>query len=370
LNPVKLLLIILLAIPLTGCWDVGEIDKKDLILAIGFDAVSNTLIRSTIQMPLTGQTLPPAAGHGPSKEKKFYTISSVAHTVLGAAPKQQANTPRTLITGHIKSVLVHEVLARRGIQRYIDLVTSTPKTPRSADIFICREPAEQILKSIPVQEIVPGIGFSQQMEATLKRDRSFPIPLWKFIERLDEPGMDPYAPVISYRQEDRTFEITGLAVFRHDRLVGFLDSEQTRMFGMITGKIENGYLEVPMDSNQFVSYRTVTAKTKIVPQSKKPPQIKVKISVNGSLTEYTGKRMISDPRYRQIKETTRLYIKNKCRETIALIQSWEADILDFGLEYRYRYPEEFDPKTWRRRFKEAKVDVEVDFRVVRSGLYH
>jgi hypothetical protein len=129
-------------------------------------------------------------------------------------------------------------------------------------------------------------------------------------------------------------------------------------------------LEVPMDSNQFVSYRTVTAKTKIVPQSKKPPQIKVKISVNGSLTEYTGKRMISDPRYRQIKETTRLYIKNKCRETIALIQSWEADILDFGLEYRYRYPEEFDPKTWRRRFKEAKVDVEVDFRVVRSGLYH
>ena len=370
LNPVKIFLIILLAIPFAGCWDVGEIDQKDMILAIGLDAVSDTFIRSTIQIPLTESTLPPAAGHGASQEKKFYTIGTVARTILGAASVQQSNTPRTLITGHIKSVLINENLARRGIKRYLDNLASTPKTPRSANIFICRQPAGEILKYIPAQSIVPGIGFSQQMESPLKRDLTYPIQLWNFFQRLDEPGMDPYAPVISFQKENETFEITGLAVFRHDRLVGFLDPEQTRVFGIMTGKINGGYLEAPMGSNQFVTYRMVTAKSRITLQDQKPFHIKVKIKVSGTLSEIAGRREISDPEYRQIKEQTRRYIEKQCRKTIRLIQSWEADILDFGLECRNQLPERFDPRTWHRRFKEAKVKVVVDFGIVRSGLYH
>ncbi|HEX3046926.1 MAG TPA: Ger(x)C family spore germination protein [Bacillota bacterium] len=366
----KILLIILLAIPIGGCWDVGEIDQKDLILAIGLDAVSDTFIRSTLQVPLTESTLPPAAGSGVSKGKKFYTISTVAHTVLGSASEQQSNTPRTLITGHIKSVLINENLARRGIKRYLDLVASTPKTPRSAYIFICRRPAEEILKYIPVQAIVPGIGFSQQMESPLKRDQTYSVQLWKFFRSLDEPGTDPFAPVVSFRQEDETFEIRGLAVFRHDRLIGFLDPEQTRIFGMITGKINSGYLEAPMGSNQFVTYRTITAKSWITLQDQQPLHIKVKIKVNGILSEIAGRLEISDPEYRQIKEQTRRYLENQCRKTISLIQSWEADILDFGLECRNQLPERFDRRTWHRQFKEAKVKVDVDFGIVRSGLYH
>jgi spore germination protein KC len=356
---------------LSGCWDVEEVDHRDFVKAIGLDAVSNSVIRVTSQIVLPDYILPPAAGVG-SKSKKFYSIFAESHTVLEAIAKQQTKSSRSLHIGRVRSILLHEVIARQGIKKYLDYLSRTPKLPTDAIIFICREPAGELLKRVPAQETIPGLAFNQQMDSIEKQDRTYPMPIWRFLQRLDEPGEDPYAPVLAYSKKEQVFTIENLAVFRHECLAGFLNPAQTRNFGMITGKIKEGYLEVPLNMNEFAAFRSVIAHSRItVKGSAQAPSFLVKISASGSLNELVGVSRILDIKSLQkIERRTEEYIQTMSRRTISLLQSWEADILDFGLEYRLRYPRQFKPQTWRKIFRRAKVEVRVDFKIVNTGLYH
>ena len=366
----KVVFLIMLSFLISGCWDVEEIDRRDLVLAMGLDAVSDSLIRTTLQIPLTEYTLPPAAG-SESKAKKFYTLTAEGHTIIGAAAKEQANSHRTIMTGQLKFVLFQETLAREGVKKHLDYLARMPKIPRSADIYISREPAAQLLEQVPIQETLPGLVLPAQLESPLKRDQTYPMHLWHFLQRLDDPGVDPYAPVLSYDLKNQTLQIIGLAVFRHDRLVGFLDPEQTRMFGMVTGNLKGGYLELPVTEREFIAFRSVNARVKIIPRNTQPLRFKVKLTVSASLIEFPGvPRDLEEPNFKKIEAQCEAYLKRSSLQTIKLLQSWEADILDFGLEYRNHYQPEFNPRTWRQEFKDAKVDVAVDFKISRMGLYH
>lgn len=361
--------LLLFSLGAAGCWDVIEVDRRGFVASIGLDAVTGPGVRVVAQFALTQHLLPSTTGLEPQR-KRFFTLDAVSRTVLGGLSSLQTETPHAIDIGQVRSIIIQDDLARKGVKRYMDYILRSPKLPPRAALFVSRDPTQQLLRRIPVQFVLPGFALGAQIQESPKQDQAHPMPLWAFAQRLDEEDQDPFAPVVFFDERNEALVASGLAAFRHDRLAGLLDGEQTRMFGLLTGRLKNGYLEIPIGSDRSVAYRVVEANSVIRALNPDLTRFSVDIRITGNLGEYPD--MPWGMKIRDlalIEQRTAKHLRDRSQELIHLLQSWESDILGFGQAARISHPHQFRPKEWRSQYSKAKVDVRVHFRVIRLGLY-
>lgn len=370
MNRAKLGFILVMALVASGCWDVQEVDRRDFAVALGIDATSGASVRVSAQIAGPGGVLPPSS-QAKAGDPKFFTVSSTARSIVQAIANLQAMTFRTIYLGQLKSVVFGETLARRGLERYLDFLTRTPNVPRSVNIYVAREPVGELLKRAPAEGLIPGLGLREQVQCIMKRDQAKPIELWRFLSTLDEPGEDPFAPMLRYDEANRAMVLSSEAVFRHDQLVGFLNPDQTRALAILQSHRGGGVLEVPGAGNATITLRSITGKSRVIPVGPNLNRFVVKVKANGLLNEDSMARSgLSSRSIKHLEALVAHRLQQLCHTTIAKLQEWEADPLGFGLEAQAHSPRQFDREKWRGVYSRAKVDVSVDFRIIRTGLYY
>lgn len=369
MRPLRLLLLVLLALGAAGCWDVVEVDRRDFISAIGLDAVSGPSIRVVAQFALTAHLLPSTTGVAPQR-KRFFTLDTVSRTVLSGLANLQAETPRAIDVGQVCSVIMQDALARKGVKRHIDYILRSPKLSPRAMLFVSRGPTQKLLRQVPAQFVLPGLALGGQVQENPTQDQTFPMPLWSFAQRLDEYGQDPFCPVVFFDERNQSLVTTGVAAFRHDRLAGLLDFNQARIFGLVAGRTIGGYLEIPIRPDLAVAYRVVEVRSAIRCLNPDLTRFVIDVKASGYLGEYPG--LLWGQRIRQVESLERQtedYIRRESLKLVRLMQSWGSDILGLGVAARIAYPDRFRGSQWREKFAKAKVDVNIKFDITRFGLY-
>jgi len=390
------LLLLLPAILLSGCWDVEGLNTRELYTAIAIDGItdgsegaegtesaegtapgsaatgdtaSKERLRVTVQFPLPQNILPPAAGSGSSQGPKFYTVSVNAKSVGEALNAINDQVIGILDNSHVKLVLLHEDIARGGVAQELDFVTRVPKLPKHASLLITRQTGEYILNQPSPKELLPSLDIYQQLQ--LKNSgNSLAVPVWEFVKKLDEPGQDPYLPILGYNEHNKTFELNGLAVFQHDKLAGVLDTNQTRIISMLDHRRNDSGLEIPLSGGKKVVFRVVKSGKRIIPQDQQGSKFLIKISVHGLISELSfAEPKMTKAEMEQLQEQAASFVKKECQRTLRRIQALRADILLFGLSCRAKYGKDFSFAGWQERYSQANIDVEVDFHIDRAGAY-
>jgi spore germination protein KC len=404
-------LVILLSIS-AGCWNRREIETLGFVVGSGVDTplgpthwdspdVGGEIER---RLQLTVQIMKPSGmstgERGTTLERPFWTVSITGRTLFECVRGLSEVSPRSLYWPHNRWLLLGEEYAKGGVARLLDFWERDQETRRRAVLGVVKDGrAWDLLQVESELERVPSeFGRETLLNASKKSSSIVWTSVNDFVVALASEGIDPIAlrvEAIPYaypyeitgdvtREEVKaTARLSGAAVFRSDKLVGWLDGREARGYNWVVGKVKSALLVVeapersiePEPGASLIGLEIIGAKGAFKPKITDDGRnigIAVKISAEANIADvqpyvdsYSDSGLWAFLE-RQLEEA----IKGEAMAAIRKAQELRADIFGFGREV-YRT----NPKVWKQvkdgwheLFAHIEPEIEVSARVVRSGL--
>ena len=225
INKVLILIIIVIfnSVILTGCWNYKEIDELAIAAGVAVDKNKDGTVHITIEVVNI-------SGDGKTTIEPKY-IESDGDTLFEATRKAIAKEGRKIYWSHAKVVIISEELAREDILKYLDFLFRDAEPREDSWLLISREKtAGEILQSKGM--LNPMISF--QLDDTMRAQKSisrFPfIQLYEFFDRIFYEQVSAILPAVQLVEQQgvKTPIIGGTAIFKHEKLIGFLNEEDTK----------------------------------------------------------------------------------------------------------------------------------------------
>lgn len=395
----NIVLILALLLPfLTGCWDRTEIETRANILGIAIDVSEDNqqmhesevnhmtgifpepnkkLIQITAQIAVPGRIpLGPESGSNGS-QKPVWLVSTVGHTLDDAILNLQQEIADRLFFGHLRVIIVSNEVARKGLGDLNDYLRRNPEVRRTAWMIISNGRASKVMESSPQLERIPTLYLSAMMENAVslgKFPRAFLGLFWSASSKL---GQEPFLPVVEVKRHENT-EISGMAYFLGDRMVGVLQPLEIGFYMAVMGIKQGGYsafTPVPgQPGSVLVRSRSRDAQIDAVLDHGQP-KIKLFIHVEADIVEKTkNTRSLNQPGLlKDISAEVSDRGKNTIKNILAMTQKNGSDIFGFGEHVRAKLPDYWNThiktkENWRKKFKELDVEINFTTTIRRVGM--
>ncbi len=352
---------------LAGCWDRHEIDHLAFVLAWGVDQP-----RSGDELQITGVVARPAVLAGMERgglmggggEKPYYLVKNRSKALNLALAGIVDFTPNQVDLFQVSAIILGEDYARNGVRQMVDFTLRSQEGRPTTYLFVTKGKAADFLaKASPKLKSSPAQALSGLMEATEGPFTAFPVQAYQFAKALLTEGKDPVVPVVEIRgkaapenqegvgptgnsTDAQEIRITGLAVFRKDRLQGTLEGAQAR--GVLWGlgkKLRRFTIESPRQGETTIS--NITLKKRLAADVRDPQHLRLTLAVTAKGTVADWPRL-KDRFDRQLKEELEkamaAKIEREIRDSLKKVQKeWRSDVFGFGENLSRHHPQ-----VWRR----------------------
>lgn len=371
---------------LNGCWSAKELNEIAVATGIGIDKAKDGKLEVTVQL------LNPAeiAGKGKTSASPATTYRTVESTFFEAIRKLTKETPRKIYMSHIRVVVISEEFAKDGIHKILDFLSRDHEFRTNFLFLIAKDhKASDILNVITPLENIPANKLYSSLEMSEKAwAPTTSVSLDELISDLISDGKSAViSGVIIEGNEEvgdeiqniqnisgpATLQISNLAVFKNDQLVGWFNSKESKGLNYIRDQVTNTVGRVPCPAAEGkvvveVTNNTTELKGNVVSNN---PTIKIDQSAEVNIGELVCDVDLSDPKLiEQIEKNVEKEIKDIMQSAITRAkEEFETDVFGFG-EVIHRS----NPKYWKKNKGEwdqifTKMDVEIntDVKVRRTG---
>lgn len=377
-NPVaillKIILCILLAVTLTGCWNRRELDTLAVVMGVGVDKLTEPgKVQITAQVVKPGE-IKSKSKDGVSSADAFWNVIGTGDTVFGTLRSMTTKSSRKLFFPHNQVLIFSKSIAEDGIQKYIDFFIRDPETRMNVWVLISQDTATEVLDIKSELEKVPASNIGKLVEieeAATSQTRA--VKLKDLVVGLMSKTTGSTAPFIkTVKDGDKKIAtISGTAVFKGDKLVGSMDKFEGRGLLWVLGKVKSGIIDVEDSSNNKVSIEIIRASSKIVPEIKDNKiTMKVNITEEGNIGEQTGPLNLSKlPEIALLEERESEVIKSEIMAAVRKAQDLNSDVFGFGDAVHKKYPKHWKnlEDNWDEIFKKIEVVVNVDAKLRLMG---
>lgn len=356
---------------LSGCWDLREADRLAFVTTIGIDREAEDTIRLTVQIPLSQNLLPPGFRGGGGGEEVFSIASFYGDSVNSALDRIRTKSSRQLVISQNKSIIIGAEAAQNDMRTILDLLVRDPQAPPQATVMIADEAtASEILEMRVATQMLPGLDFVQAAQTAEKYNWTYFIPIWEFHQKMIHESKDAYASLIAIDPRERRYIQAGLAVFSGERMAGKLTPEEAQGFGILANLMKVGQMSFPLPNGEKVTLRNVEAKTRIsVAVDSGQPKFRVRTRIKASFTEWTEHKMKVDQEdIRYLQSSMGRILQGELRSVIMKLQSYNADVIDFGEQFRVQHQGLWKRTNWREVYPKAPFSVEVKVRLLSDGI--
>ena len=409
---IKGVLLLCLLIPvlllIQGCWGSREADELGYVLLMGFDKGEEELLKVTYQMAL------PQPVEGGEAEKATEIISVEAASVYGALQLVSAFVSKHLTLVHNGVIVVSEELAREGLSKYINPLVRSRDLRRTTFLMVAKGKAGEFIEKNKglIFEKYPSRQMDIFMKAADITGFIYDSDIHSFYQGLKSPGKQAttalvgvqrakedeapetegkkhqsykekikeemaYLPGEIPREGGNKIELIGLAAFKDDKLVGFLDGQETRFYQMLTGDFENGIFSFPEPEEPKDNLIVLEIKKRAHPRIRvKADETKTVIEVDILLEgEFLSIQSGKNYENGELRQNLENYISTFIsQEAIRLIkktqEEYASDIFGFG-EYTRGFFwtwQEWVDYDWLAQYPYCEVKVQTFFNVVRPGM--
>jgi spore germination protein KC len=367
---------------LTGCWDRKELNQIGIAMAIGLDKSEDGKIQ------LTSQIVRPSAMEkkGGGNQPPYELVISSGDTIFEAIRHTVKEFDRRSFFSHIKVIVVGEDFAREGLGETIDFITRSHELRKTTLLVVASGS-----KASEVIGIKHGLDKIQAnyMEGILKNQKvessSAVSRVIDFIKTMPGEGINPVTGVFKLvdvmgvssegnePEVHKGLKLTGSAVYKKDKLAGFLDNNDALGLNIITGKCKKVTINVKAPNNSTVAIELIRTKCTIVPLIKKgKTSFKVVIKAEGNLTEVEGSIDISNQQvFDSIDREFAKHLKSITEDCIKKVQyEMKTDVLGFGRAIEIKHPKYWKKieKQWNDMFPTVAYNVDVGTHLNRTGL--
>ncbi|MDF1495294.1 Ger(x)C family spore germination protein [Caproiciproducens sp. CPB-2] len=358
-----ILLLIVSMLLLNGCWNYQEIERLSMVSGIAID-------RGTAghKYHFTFEFLDLSEDRPGSKllETEGNTVFDGIRNVIGKSQKK-------LTFSECKVVVISKDLASEGIAPLLDFVSRDAEPRLTLVPMISEEKtAGEILQQEPVTNHLICLEIDQMLVQNVASLSKAPrVKLYQANNMLAGEGTSLILPSIKIakQQTATTVELSGSAIFKKDKLLGFLDTDQSQLMLFIKNQIKGGLLLTSPDSDgRNVTLEIEESGTKITPViAQNPPAFRIEIKTVCALGEdQTNKSHITAERIQQVEKSAKSGLETSVSKLIKTAQDqYKCDIFGFGNLIYQNDPQrwEQDKQKWDEIFRTMNVTVTADIQI-------
>lgn len=377
-------LLIIVSFMLVGCWDSVETEELGVIRIIGIGMNKNDEFRVMIQeIPHEKQTTSSQGGASGSKSS-FHLFAATGSTISEAIQRMSANEHHRLYFAHTKVVVLDEALvSTKGIKPVIDFLERNPEIRLSTWILIApMKEFDQILS----KDVGIGLDTGGILEETInnKKENSFLAitNLGNFIELFNKSGGEAYASGVSMNSKgsssettsnksiDQKFYVRDTAVFKGDKMVGWLKNEEYRGFSWINGSTKGAIVNIPF-GDEVLSLKVVKTKPKLEPIiDNGRMKININLEVVSNIAESRGNyNFMKEDTIKKVEQIQNEKIKLEVAVAVEKSRRLGSDIFGMGNYFDMKYPKLWEDvqKNWDSYYPKLEVNINVNSTVKNIG---
>ncbi|WHH60215.1 Ger(x)C family spore germination protein [Petroclostridium sp. X23] len=370
---------------LSGCWDRKELNDIGIVLATAVDKD-----RTEGKVCVTSQVVRPAAlkMQGGGNVVPVELICGSGNTIFEAIRNMTKQFDRRGYYAHNKVIIIDEHLAKEGLEVFMDFFERSQELRRLNWVFIAKNTiAKEILGVEHGIEKVQATYLESMIKKQTLNSEASVVDLLEFIKKASGSGISPVMGVMEIQEQPnfpveekkgnitKGVKLSGTAVFKKDKLVGYLDSVETRGFNWVSGKVKNGVINVPspMEKDKLISIEIKSASSKIEPIIEgEKISFNIEIKEEGDIAAQQSNIDTSDIEiFRTIEKEQQKVIEKEVKTAIDKIQKvMGSDVLGFGSAISKKYPKKWEEikDNWGEQFPEAEYTVSIETKLRRTGL--
>lgn len=351
----------------TGCWNYREIDTLLIVAGIAIDKGKNAS-----GYRVTVDTIDVSSDGNKNAPPKSMFIESDGDTIFDAFRNILKVSSRNLYYSNCQSLIISKEIAEDGIAPVLDFIIRHIETRIDTNLMISREDSAQAVlmtkgMTDPITSYATNKAVANQKKLLAKAPE---VPLYKAIDLLASNGISLVLPALRVKQNLglQVTEVDGMALFKGDKELGFLSSDESKIFLIITNKARGGLFLIKEEEGvPDISLEIRNCKAIITPDyTSSKLRMKIDVQMQCSLGEQiTAADFETLDGLKKIEQDASAQLRDRIIELVKLVQEqYASDIFGFGNKIyqgnvQYWQGIKFE---WDKIFE--TLEVEVNTRVV------
>ncbi len=351
---------------IAACSNIEQLDDKMIIHGVGIDRVENTFELTIQQFSVTGSN---------EKEEGAQVVKTKGNSLMDAFSDLSLQTGKTPMFSQNLVLAIGEETAYNGINDILDFFVRYYESRPTVKIIIVKGKAESVLSFKKDDKLIMAKDIMAITESERINSKVMSSNIFQFVGALKNSTLNPIASIVSVeRQNDEEIlAANGTAVFKNDKLAGFIDTNSTRGALIINNRLNGGTEVIDVESVGKVSYSLEKSKSKVkfkLENGKPVYNIIIKINTNIYEIERDIKNQLPDSAFNLMEEALISRIKTITSQAIyKSIFEYNSDIFGFGQIALQSDKEYFRTveNNWDQVMKEAKYNIDVSVKIDDTG---
>jgi len=262
-----MVLMLLVVVFAAGCWDLREVEDLAFVTATAVDTAPGGRVKLLVQV-----INPRALGGGPRAAptqgasipaKTYRNYSATGRTVFEAFRRLTLGMPKRLFFAQDREILLTERLAKEGISEIIGFFDRGVEIRKLAHVVLVKGKVEEVLEVPGTLQPVPALRIDGIIRRQHLANRYPEVRLGEFLRFMETEGQEAHCPVIRLGKSKTHvlkphkptplapepplhMRIAETALFRKDKLAGFLNERETRGLLWAKGEVQGGRSRYPV----------------------------------------------------------------------------------------------------------------------------
>lgn len=343
---------------LSGCARTNIIDKIIMITVFGFDLAEDGQILGSALYPDYTQS---------KGDDKIGFLEEKAHSPVLIIPKMSEHTSGPVKISKIRVIIFGREIAEKGISELVERLIMEPELSTNIQVAVAEKSANELIKTFRKEK---SLTLQERLRHNIQSRKLPEINLHYFLNAFFGEGMDAYIPMIDVDKREKV-HITGLAIFKDDKLELTLNRNQTLIFNLLKDRRIPTVLEISPNENAnikdiiFTEIFNMRKKWKWNP---KEERLTLNFTLQLFLTQYPNKfnsNNIND--IKKLEAYIKKQLQKEMEDLLTLFKKHGVDPIGIGNICRSQ------DRNWNKEefytiYPHLPIDIHLKVEVIHSGL--
>lgn len=384
MNKLKYLIILIMPLLLSGCYNYQELNELAITTGISIDydkESDNFKVLVQVINPVKEQDAKS------SNEPSFINYKSEGKSLREAVRLVIKDSPKKLYGAQLQVAILSENVLNEKLPDVIDFFVREPELRTEFKVIIAKD--TKALEGISVQTLLDDLSSSNILDSLETQIKEIGRTTVVSLNELTNMYLNPYLEIVlpsmivvgdldkgekkenlSSTNSETTVQISTTGVFKDNKFLGYLTEEESKTLNLIRGDIKNTIINMDINDG-FIVFEPNKIEVKTEAKVK---DNKVKISIGGyaKVKEITGMADLTSPE--EVKKLEKEFNKltnemvNKTFESIR--EKYNTDVFKFKDLYYKTDPKYFKENydNWYEDiFPNLKIEVKSKIKLYEKG---
>ena len=357
---VSILVILLLILPLGGCFSYTEINKMTFATSLIFDKdeYDNIIVYLDSVRPYRD------ASESSDKGQRIM-LKGIGKTALEAIRNVNVSSSNALNFSQVRAYIFSEKVAREGVKNHMDLINNHQEFGFKPHMFVYFGELVDLLKVTNDEEEYLGLYLDQLIENNKYNGKVIKANVNDYINNSQIEGNISLMSAIELKSEGikNKVELNGGVIMKDDHMVERLEEKDALTYNILKNRVKSGIFQVanPNENSKLITLDILNGSNKeeIIVQGE-DIILKKKLYIKLSIGEIQGDLKITEAALNEIKINEEWKIKKYEEEFFQRYKEKNIDIIGVKRLLEEKYSNLNIKDVLSRTNLETEINISID----------